>query len=63
MKNSREKMKMTTNGHLENRRRFVAGLASSAVVAPVVLSESRARAAKILQDRRRFVVARIQVGS
>jgi len=56
-------MKMTTNGHLENRRRFVAGLASSAVVAPVVLSESRARAAKILQDRRRFVVARIQVGS
>jgi NAD(P)-dependent dehydrogenase (short-subunit alcohol dehydrogenase family) len=42
-----EKMKMKKNGHSESKRRFLAGLASSAVVAPVILSESRAQAATI----------------
>src|SRR5262245_14066764 len=40
-------MKMKTNGHSESKRRFLAGLASSAVVAPAILSETRAQAAKI----------------
>jgi NAD(P)-dependent dehydrogenase (short-subunit alcohol dehydrogenase family) len=41
------KMKMKENGQLESRRRFVAALARSAVVAPAILSESRAHAATI----------------
>jgi NAD(P)-dependent dehydrogenase (short-subunit alcohol dehydrogenase family) len=41
------KMKMKKNGHSESKRRFLAGLASSAVVAPAILSESRAQAATI----------------
>ena len=36
---------MKKNGHSESKRRFLAGLASSAVVAPAILSESRAQAA------------------
>ena len=40
-------MKMKNNGHPESRRRFLAGLASGAVVAPAILSESRAQAATI----------------
>jgi NAD(P)-dependent dehydrogenase (short-subunit alcohol dehydrogenase family) len=38
---------MKKNGHSESKRRFLAGLASSAVVAPAILSESRAQAATI----------------
>jgi NAD(P)-dependent dehydrogenase (short-subunit alcohol dehydrogenase family) len=40
-------MKSKKNGHSESKRRFLAGLASSAVVAPAILSETRARAATI----------------
>src|SRR5688500_8955807 len=38
---------MKKNGHLESKRRFMAGLASSAVVAPAILSESLAEGATI----------------
>src|SRR5215217_3394346 len=37
-------MRMKGNDHSESKRRFLAGLASSAVVAPAILSESRAAA-------------------
>jgi NAD(P)-dependent dehydrogenase (short-subunit alcohol dehydrogenase family) len=40
-------MKINKNGHSESKRRFMAGLASAAVVAPAILSESRAQAATI----------------
>lgn len=35
------------NGHSDSRRRFIAGLASGAVVAPAIFSEGRAQAATI----------------
>lgn len=38
---------MKKNSHSKSKRRFLAGLASSAVVAPAMLSESRAQAAAI----------------
>jgi len=40
-----ERMHMKKNGHSDSRRRFLAGLASGAVVGPAVLAESRAKAA------------------
>jgi NAD(P)-dependent dehydrogenase (short-subunit alcohol dehydrogenase family) len=41
------KMKMKTNDNSESRRHFLAGLASGAIVAPAILSESRVQAATI----------------
>ena len=38
-------MKIEKNGHLESRRRFLASLASGAIIAPAILSESHAQAA------------------